>query len=201
MADLITGFNAISMEDKKKDESEASQFLSFYLSGKLYALGILEVEEIIEPSEITEMPLAPEHIRGVINLRGKVVPVFDLTVHMGHGRQSIGKRSCIILVQAKEIELKGQTLGLLVDSVNEIVEIAESNILPPPRLGDGINTKIIQAMGRVEDTFIILLRIKSLLSEDLVNELSALPGIDDLSDFDEELARIKDESAGESKHV
>ncbi len=174
MADLITGFNTSVQNTEVVDSEATSQFLSFYLANKLYAVEILEVEEIIEPSEITEIPLAPDYIRGVINLRGDVVPVFDLTAHMGHGRRDINKRSCIVLVQIQTETSGKQTLGLLVDSVNEIVEIDSNKILPPPKMGSTVNTNFIKSMGRVENSFIILLNVDTLLSTELLEEINSL---------------------------
>jgi purine-binding chemotaxis protein CheW len=175
MAELITGFNnSIHQAEAQKEEEQASQYLTFRLAGKLYAVGILDVDEIIEPSDITELPRSPEYIRGVINLRGNVVPVIDLTARLGHGVTAINKRSCIVMVEVANNHGQTQALGMLVDAVNEIVEIGQANIRPAPDMGDSLDTSFIQAMGRVDENFFILLDIQHILSSEQVTRLGQL---------------------------
>jgi len=174
MAELITGFNASIQVEHQQEEEQATQYLTFRLAGKLYAIGILDVDEIIEPSDITEMPRSPDYIRGVINLRGNVVPVIDLTARMGHGITSINKRSCIVMVEVANSRGVAQALGMLVDAVNEIVEIGQANIRPAPDMGESLDTRFIQAMGRVDENFFILLDIQHVLSSEQVTRLGQL---------------------------
>ncbi len=175
MAELITGFNAsIQVEHQQEEEQATQQYLTFRLAGKLYAIGILDVDEIIEPSDITEMPRSPDYIRGVINLRGNVVPVIDLTARMGHGITTINKRSCIVMVEVVNSRGVTQALGMLVDAVNEIVEIGQANIRPAPDMGESLDTRFIQAMGRVDENFFILLDIQHVLSSEQVTRLGQL---------------------------
>ena len=174
MADLITGFNTSIQVKHQNEKIRASQFLTFLLSNKLYAVGILDVKEVLEPCEITEIPMSPDYIRGVINLRGNVVPVIDLAVRMGHANKDISNRSCIVLVEISIHEGTAQTIGMLVDQVSGIVEIEPANILPAPEMGESVHTEFIQAMGRVEDSFIILLDINKILSVEQVSQLGEL---------------------------
>ncbi len=146
------------------------QYLTFQAGNENLAISILDVKEIIEINTITEVPMTPDYIRGVINLRGNVVPVIDLSARLGRHSSEITKRSCIVLVQVEYNE-DTQLLGMLVDAVDEILEIPEANIMPPPDFGADIRTDFIQSMGRVGDTFIILLNINRVLS---VKELSQL---------------------------
>jgi len=146
------------------------QYLTFQVANEGLGINIHEVKEVIEISNITRVPMTPDYIRGVINLRGNVVPVIDLSSRLGYEKSNVTKRSCIILI---EIITDGelQSIGMLVDQVKEILEISNGNIQPAPEFGADIRVDFIQAMGRVGDEFIILLEISSVLS---VAELSQL---------------------------
>ncbi len=154
-------------------EGEAGQYLTFFVAGERYAIGILDVKEIIEMDQMTRVPMTPDYIRGVINLRGNVVAVVDLHARLGKGVCELSKRSCIVLV---DVEGQGgrQQLGMLVDEVNEILEIPASHLQSPPDFGTDIRTDFIQAMGRVDERFLILLDINHVLS---VAELATLKGM------------------------
>lgn len=154
-------------------DNQLQQYLTFLVGKEKLAIGILDVNEIIEISNITRVPMTPDYIRGVINLRGNVVPVIDLSARLGHPVSDISKRSCIVLVEVEANE-ESQIIGMLVDQVNEILEIPEENIQPAPDFGSDIRTEFIQAMGRVDDDFIILLAINRVLS---VAELAQLQGV------------------------
>ena len=161
-------------------QDQLRQYLTFQMDNEHLAVSILDVKEIIEINTITHVPMTPTYIRGVINLRGNVVPIIDLSARLGRKDSEISKRSCIVLVQVDykdEIHL----LGMLVDAVEEILEIPESNIMPPPDFGGDIRTDFIQAMGRVGDEFIILLNINNVLS---IKELSQLKQMADYEGSD-----------------
>ncbi len=147
------------------------QYLTFLVSGDALGVDIGDVKEIIEISNITSVPMTPSYIRGVINLRGNVVPVVDLSARLGHQISEISKRSCIVLVEVSSGEEK-QSLGMLVDQVQEILEISAENIQPAPTFGTDVRVEFIQAMGRIEDKFIILLDISRVLSVAELAELS-----------------------------
>ncbi len=168
MNELISSLNSTNTLLATQDQP--GQYLTFLVGQESFAISILDVKEIIEISSVTRVPMTPDYIHGVINLRGNVVPVVDLSARLGHGCTEISKRSCIVLV---EIELPDsvQLIGMLVDEVKEILEIAAENIQPAPDFGTDIRTEFIQAMGRVDDDFIILLAINRVLS---IEELSQL---------------------------
>ncbi len=149
---------------------EASQYLTFFAFEERYAIDILDVNEIIEVGQMTRVPMTPDYIRGVINLRGSVVPVVDLCARLGKGGCELTKRSAIVLV---EVESRGerQMIGMLVDEVNEILEIEASHLQPPPDFGTDIRTDFIRAMGRVDDVFMILLDINHVLSAEELSQL------------------------------
>lgn len=146
------------------------QYLTFLVGKENFAINILDVKEIIEINTVTRVPMTPEYIRGVINLRGNVVPVIDLSVRLGRECSEITKRTCIVLVQI-EYSDGSQLLGMLVDAVDEILDFSESSILPAPDFGADIRNDFIHGMGRVGDEFIILLDVNHVLA---IRELSEL---------------------------
>lgn len=142
--------------DAKK--SATAQYLTFTLGGEMFAIGILCVKEILEYTNLTDVPMMSDCIRGVINLRGSVVTVMDLAVRFGRSVAPVTKRTCIIIV---EVEVGGerQVIGVVVDSVNAVLEIADSEIEPPPTFGARIRNDFIHGMGKIGDKFVILLDI------------------------------------------
>ena len=144
---------------------EIHQYLTFQLSGEMYAVGILNVKEIIEYGNLTEIPMMPAFIRGVINLRGAVVPVVDLAARFGHAQSEIGKRTCIVIVEVLQGP-ESHDLGMMVDAVSEVLEIPNADIEPPPSFGSRIRAEFIAGMGKVAGRFVILLDIQRVLSTD-----------------------------------
>ena len=151
----------------------SSQYLTFSLSGEMFGLGILNVKEIIEYGSLTEIPMMPAFIRGVINLRGSVVPVIDLAARFGGAQTTIGRRTCIVIVEIQEEDMR-QDIGIVVDAVSAVLDIAAGDIEPPPSFGTRIRADFIQGMGKVAGKFVILLNIDKVLS---VEEIAALTGI------------------------
>lgn len=149
---------------------QIGQYLTFLIGVEVYGISILDVKEIIEIANVTRVPLTPDYIHGVINLRGNVVPVIDLSARLRHWRSEVGKRSCIVLV-AVVSPSGSQLLGVLVDEVKEILEIPPAHIQPAPSFGTEIQTDFIQAMAEVDGEFIILLAVDRVLS---LEELSRL---------------------------
>ncbi len=154
-------------------DSTGGQYLTFMSGNELYAVDIMRVSEIIEISALTRVPKTPEFIRGVINLRGGVVPVIDLTAKLGNGLSDLTKRSCVVLVSI-DLPAGVQTLGLLVDEVREIIDIGPADIKPPPALGDQADTGFIQAMAQVGQLFIILLQVSEVLSHHEIQQAGAV---------------------------
>ncbi len=151
-------------------QQQQGQYLTFIVGKEKLGISIHDVKEIIEISNITRVPMTPDYIKGVINLRGNVVPVVDLSARLSRETSELTKRSCIVLVEVVTEE-SSQSIGMLVDQVNEILEIPEENIQPAPEFGAEVRVEFIQAMGRVDEDFIILLEINRVLS---VAELSQL---------------------------
>jgi purine-binding chemotaxis protein CheW len=147
------------------------QFLTFMLGGEMFAMGILAIKEIIEYSTLTEVPMMPASIRGVINLRGAVVPVVDLSVRFGRPSVAVTKRTCIVIVEVTLNDTR-QDVGVVVDAVNEVLEIAEADIEPTPTFGTRIRTDFIQGMGKVNNRFVILLDVNQVLSLDELADIA-----------------------------
>ena len=139
------------------------QYLTFELNAQRYALDGLSVREIIEYPQLTRVPMAASCIHGVINLRGAVVPVIDLGLRFGQGPSRIDKRSCIIIVEVVDEE-DAQVLGIIVDAVSEVLEVAAAQIRPAPAFGNPIRSDFIHGMVRQGDDFIVLLTIENTLA-------------------------------------
>jgi purine-binding chemotaxis protein CheW len=149
-----------------------SQYLIFSLGGELFGVATLRVREIIEFGGITSVPMMPAFMRGVINLRGSVVPVIDLNARFGRARTETSRRTCIVIleVQAEEDTF---VLGIIVDAVSAVRQIDSAHIEPPPSFGTGIRADFIDGMAKVNNGFVILLDLGKVLS---VDELAALHG-------------------------
>ncbi|QWT44990.1 chemotaxis protein CheW [Azospira inquinata] len=159
------------------EEEDGAQYLTFTLGGEMFALGILNVKEIIEFGSITEIPMMPGFIRGVINLRGAVVPVIDLSSRFGGHPTPISRRTCIVIVELQEDDQR-QDIGVVVDAVSEVLEIPHSEIEPPPPFGAKIRADFIYGMGKINGRFVIILNIAKVLSIDEIALLGQLAGED-----------------------
>lgn len=154
---------------------EREQYLTFMLGEEVFAIGILAIKEIIEFSALTTVPMMPRAVRGVINLRGAVVPVMDLAARFGRVPTEITKRTCIVIVEV-EADGERQDIGVVVDAVNAVLDIPTGDIEPPPSFGSRIRCEFIQGMGRIDGRFIILLDVDRVLS---MGELEALSTLGD----------------------
>ncbi len=144
--------------------TETVQYLTFKLADEIFALDVAKVREILEYTSITKVPQTPEFMRGVINLRGSVVPVIDMRLKFGMSTTEQTINTCIIVV---EVTLDGDTtvLGALADSVQEVVEMEPESIEPAPHIGTRLNTEFIKGMGKHEDQFVMILDIDKVFSE------------------------------------
>ena len=140
------------------------KYLTFELANEEYGIGILKVKEIIGMMPVTSVPQTPEFLKGVINLRGKVIPVVDLRTKFGMPFREDTDKTCIIVVQ---IERNGQlaTMGIIVDEVSEVLDINADQIDPPPEFGMNIRTDFILGIGKLEQKVVILLDVDKVLSE------------------------------------
>jgi purine-binding chemotaxis protein CheW len=149
-----------------------NQFLTFTLGEEIFALDISSVREVLEFTTITKVPRTPKYIRGVINLRGRAVPVVDLRLKFGMPETKRTVNTCIIIV---EVLLGGEqtVLGALADSVQEVMDIEAKDIEPAPKMGTTIKADFILGIGKHEDGFILLLDINKVFTEDELIMLAA----------------------------
>lgn len=153
-------------------DAKIKQFLTVHLGQELFALPIHFIREIIEFVHLTQVPMVPGFLRGVINLRGAVVPVIDLAVRFERERTEIGKRTCIVILELHQAESE-QLLGILVDEVREVVEIAEDQLEPRPSFGVSVRLDFVQSIIKQQDGFISVLELSQVLHFD---ELATLVG-------------------------
>ncbi|WGO95617.1 chemotaxis protein CheW [Pseudomonas viciae] len=151
---------------------EEAQYLTFMLGMEMFAIGILCIKEIIEYGNLTVVPMMPTFVRGVINLRGAVVPVVDLSARFGRQNSAITRRSCVVIIEANTEDGHAQDIGLLVDTVSAVLEIPASQIEPPPSFGAKIRADFISGMAKVDGKFVIVLEVGRVLSIDEMSQLA-----------------------------
>lgn len=151
------------MGEAARVAEQARQFLTFRLDGETFALDVARIREILDRTDITRIPRMPAFMKGVINLRGSVVPVVDMRVKFDMGVVETTVDTCIVVV---EVDLEGETgvIGALVDAVKEVFELEDSRIEPPPRIGTKLDTAFIEGMGKHDDEFVIVLDIDNVFS-------------------------------------
>ena len=155
--------------------TETTQYLTYKLGAEVFALDISKVREVLDFTTVTKVPRTPDFMRGVINLRGSVVPVVDLRLKFGMSATEKTVNTCVIIV---EVTVDGETtiLGALADSVQEVIDLGQGQIEPAPRIGTKLNTDFIKGMGKQDERFIIILDIDKVFSVDelsLVKETQA----------------------------
>lgn len=162
MAELLDG--NLEMEDTQR-----GRFLSFTLGRESYGMEIKYVKEIIGIQEITEMPELPEYIKGIINLRGKIIPVMDVRLRFKKEPKEYNDRTCVIVVATREL-----LIGMIVDSVSEVLSIPEEDIVDPPQMNKGQDSRYIKKIGKVGQEVKMLLDCEKLLTDAETDELNEL---------------------------
>lgn len=170
-----------------KEAVDQAQYLTFYLGGEECAIGILRVKEIIEYDTLTKVPLMPAFIRGVINLRGSVVPVVDLAMKFGLPESPVSKRTCIVIA---EVDLEGEKtmMGVVADAVSQVIRFSPQEIEAPPVFGSRVRIDYLKGMGKVGKKFILILDVDRILSAGELQAMASLPseptgaGLGDRSD-------------------
>jgi purine-binding chemotaxis protein CheW len=170
-----------SDQGKKQLPTSTVQYLTFLTAGEEYAVAIVKVREIIEYEAVTTVPNTPAWIRGVTNLRGKVVPVVDLAVKFGMSAASISKFSCIIIT---EVMFQGESLimGVLADAVNQVIELSADEIEATPPFGTRVKTEYLLGMGALGKKFCLILDIDKVLSADEVLAVTESTAAEETSD-------------------
>jgi purine-binding chemotaxis protein CheW len=145
--------------------SANSQYLTFKLDQELFAVDISKVREVLEFTTMTKVPRTPDFMRGVINLRGNVVPVVDMRLKLGLSMTQKTVDTCVVI---SEVAVDGErtVLGALVDSVQEVIDLEASSVAPPPHMGSRIDTAVIRGMGKRDDQFIMILDLDRVFTAD-----------------------------------
>jgi purine-binding chemotaxis protein CheW len=157
--------------------SGPKKYLSFTLNGELYAITIEQIKEIIGLRPITTVPMMPGYLRGIINLRGMVVPVIDLAQRFGMEPMASGKRNCIVILEIplySELPEQRHTLGFVVDMVNAVMDISSTAIEPAPSFGTHIRPDFLQGIAKVKEKFILLLNIQRVIMLEELNAMRSL---------------------------
>jgi len=155
--------------DEEMEDTQEDKYLTFVLNREEYGIEIKHVIEIIGIQNITSVPDMPSYIKGVINLRGKVIPVMDVRMRFNISEQAYNERTCIIVITVNE-----QLVGLIVDEVSEVLDIPKSSVEPPPKVSRGAGNKFVHGMGKVGDAVKILLNADRLLFEEDLEKIAAL---------------------------
>ena len=160
-------------------DMQREQYLTFFMRGEEYAVDIQRVKEIIEYEKVTRVPTLPLHVRGVINLRGAVLPVVDLAAQFGHGETEPVRTTCIVVVEARGgDEMAGPLIavGLMADAVSEVVDLAAGDIEPPPPFGTKVRIDFLRGMGKLGGRLVLVLDIDRALSPVDIEQASLEPG-------------------------
>jgi len=152
---------------------DQDQYLTFVLGRETFALGILGIKEILEYETPTDVPMMPAFVRGVVNLRGMVVPVIDLCARFGRPSAPVTKKTCVVIVETLAHDER-QVLGIVVDAVNEVLVIPHTDIEPAPSFGSSVRTDFIHGMGKVRDKFVVILNVDRVLSIDEMENLASV---------------------------
>jgi len=153
--------------------AETSQFLTFKLSDEIFAVDISKVREVLDFTAITKVPRTPEFMRGVINLRGSVVPVVDMRLKFGMSKTEKSVNTCIIIVEVS-VDQETTILGCLADSVQEVMDLEPDQIEPAPKIGTRLRTDFIKGMGKRNENFVIILEINKVFTSDELSQVQAV---------------------------
>ena len=156
-------------ETLQKKDGSLLQLVTFNISNEEFGVDILKVQEIIRTMEITKVPRAPEFVEGVINLRGKVIPIIDLRRRFGMESRKHDSQTRIVV-----IELNNMIVGFVVDSVSEVLRIPADTVVPPPAIVSGVDSEYISGVGKLDDRLLILIDLEKLLSSEEHEMLSGV---------------------------
>jgi len=151
--------------DPSTVDANENKFLSFRIGKEEFGVEILRVREIIGVIDVTPLPQTPDYVKGVINLRGKIIPVIELRTKLGLESKEYTEETCIIVVEVSDGGDERFHMGVIVDSVSEVIDIPRDNIEPAPRFGNNLNTAYILGMGKVKEQVLILLDIDRVMTQ------------------------------------
>lgn len=160
----MTDFNSTAIDNE--EDTLIGRYLTFLIGKESYGIELRYAREIVGIQEITEMPEMPEYIKGIINLRGKIIPLMCVRTRFGKEQQAYDDRTCVIVV-----DFGGMLIGLIVDSVSEVLTLADSDIVAVPQTTMGLSNRYIENIGKVGDGVIMLINTRKLLTDDELDEL------------------------------
>lgn len=160
-----------AVAEKKLTKSHEGKYLTFVLGTEEYGIEILKVREIIGIMDITSVPQTPDYMKGVINLRGKVIPVIDLRLKFAMTEEEYTQETCTIVV-----EVNSSLIGIIVDTVSEVVDVGSDEIEETPQFGQGIDTDFITGLGKVKGKIIILLDIEKVMTTEELEMVEEMAG-------------------------
>jgi purine-binding chemotaxis protein CheW len=175
MGALVRSGSRQLAQAEQEAAAQSQQYLTFTVTGESFGITISSIKEIIEYRAPTAVPMMPGYMRGILNLRGRVVPVIDLAVRFGRSRVEATRRTCIVILEVHEQD-EEHDIGVVVDTVSAVVEIADTDVEPTPSFGANVRSEFISGMGKIGEKFVILLDIRKVLS---VEELSLLEAVGD----------------------
>ncbi len=146
-------------------ENKINSYLTFKLNKETFGTNVKHVLNILEPMKITKIPAAPDYMPGVVNLRGEVLPIIDTKYKFGMGKTEFTGNTCILVIEI-ENEEEYIKVGALADGVEEVLELNEDDLKPPPSIGSKFNSRIIESMAKVDEEFIMILNVAQIFSED-----------------------------------
>lgn len=153
-----------------KETDKTNQYLTFTMSEENYAIPVTHIREVLLVPKLTRIPRMPDFMRGVVNLRGSVVPILDLKLKFGMGKTEVSAETAIVVVEIPFGDSDGTTnllhLGIFTDSVKKVITIQKEEIEPPPKIGTRISNSFIMGMGHVDDDFIVILDIREILTDE-----------------------------------
>ena len=150
-----------------EEDTQKGRFLTFALGNESYGIEIKYVTEIIGIQDITEIPELPEYVKGIINLRGEIIPVMDVRLRFKKEAKEYNDRTCVIVIDVKDV-----SIGLIVDTVSEVLTIPDENIVEPPKMNKGFYNRYIKNIGKVENEVKLILDCEKLLTEDELEGLN-----------------------------
>ncbi|MBF0121148.1 MAG: purine-binding chemotaxis protein CheW [Desulfobacterales bacterium] len=156
----------LNNEEDDDEDTLKDKYLTFHIGNEEYGIAINYVTEVVGIQKITEIPDVPDFIKGVINLRGQVIPITDVRLRFKMSAKEYNDRTCVIVVKIED-----NYIGLIVDAVDDVIKIAEEMVQPPIKTGQKEGKKFIKGLGKVDDDVKILLNVHELLYDDSINEV------------------------------
>jgi purine-binding chemotaxis protein CheW len=158
-----------SGKNSEESQAEEAKYLTFWTDGELFGIPICDVVQIVGMQEITPLPDFPDYARGVINLRGSIIPVIDMRIRLKRPEASYSESTCIIVTS-----VQGTYLGFIVDTVDEVADIKSDKITPPPKVSKEITNRYLTGIGQIGKKVVLMLDVSKILSESIFDQISQM---------------------------